>query len=111
LNLLPAPLTDWLLVEVAMLLIGLLGKSSFDHPSLIESPLRLQAQGSRVRSVMMVFSAKLAGGGCAGAPPLCAFSGKIAFAGQFLDKDIFSKKIYFMPLVNHYYFFCLISEL
>jgi hypothetical protein len=40
-------LTDWLLVEVALLLIGLtkisLTKSGFDHPSVIESRLRLRA--------------------------------------------------------------------
>ncbi len=38
---------DWLLVEMALLLIGLtkisLKKSSFDHLFVIESPLRLQA--------------------------------------------------------------------
>jgi hypothetical protein len=32
----------WLLVEVALLLIGLT-KTFFDHPSVIESPLRLRA--------------------------------------------------------------------
>jgi hypothetical protein len=40
-------LTDWLLVEVALLLIGLTKisetKSGFDHPSEIESPLWLRA--------------------------------------------------------------------
>jgi hypothetical protein len=45
------PLTDCLLVEVALLLIGLtensLTKSSFDHPSVIESSLRLWAQEER----------------------------------------------------------------
>jgi hypothetical protein len=39
-------LTDWLLVDVALLLIGLtkisLTKSGFDHQSIIESPLRLR---------------------------------------------------------------------
>jgi hypothetical protein len=38
---LPMQLTDWLLVEAALLLIGLtqisLTKSGFDHPSVIES--------------------------------------------------------------------------
>jgi hypothetical protein len=39
-------LTDWLLAEVALLPIGLtkmisLTKSSFNHPSVMESPLRL----------------------------------------------------------------------
>jgi hypothetical protein len=38
-------LTDWLLVDVALLFIGLakfsLTKSGFNHPSVIESPLRL----------------------------------------------------------------------
>jgi hypothetical protein len=38
-------LTNWLLVEVALLLIGLtkmaVAKSRFKHPSVIESPLRL----------------------------------------------------------------------
>jgi hypothetical protein len=41
-------LTDWLLVEVALLLIGLtkisLTKSCFEHPSVIKSPLRLRNQ-------------------------------------------------------------------
>jgi hypothetical protein len=45
---LPMQLTDWPLVEVALLLIGLTKisdtKSGFDHPSVIESPLRLRAQ-------------------------------------------------------------------
>jgi hypothetical protein len=40
-------LTDWLLVEVVLLLMGLTKnswtKSSFDTPSVIESPLRLRA--------------------------------------------------------------------
>jgi hypothetical protein len=40
-------LPDWLPVEVALLLIGLtkiyLTKLGFDHLSVIESPLRLQA--------------------------------------------------------------------
>ncbi len=40
-------LTDWLLIKVSLLLIGLtkisLTKSGFDHPSIIESPLRLRA--------------------------------------------------------------------
>jgi hypothetical protein len=40
-------LNDWLLGEVALLLIGLTKifskKSSFDHPSLIESPIKLRA--------------------------------------------------------------------
>jgi hypothetical protein len=44
---LPMQHTDWLHVEVARLLIGLTkifkAKSSFDHPSAIESPLRLPA--------------------------------------------------------------------
>jgi hypothetical protein len=43
----PMQLTEWLLGEVALLLIGLtkisLKKSSFDHTSVIESPLRLWA--------------------------------------------------------------------
>jgi hypothetical protein len=43
-------LTDWPLDEVALLLIGLtkipLTKSGFDHPSVIESPLRLRAQNN-----------------------------------------------------------------
>jgi hypothetical protein len=47
-------LTDWLLVEVALLLIGLtqisLTKSYFYPPSVIESPLRLWAQGVSVTS-------------------------------------------------------------
>jgi hypothetical protein len=42
---LPMQLTDWLLVKVSLLLIGpteiALKKSSFNHPSVIESPLRL----------------------------------------------------------------------
>jgi hypothetical protein len=42
----PIHLIDWLLVEVALLLIGLtkisLTKSSFYHPSVIESSLRLR---------------------------------------------------------------------
>ncbi len=42
-------LTDWLLVEVAQLLIGLTQiswtKSGFNHPSVIDSPLWLRAQG------------------------------------------------------------------
>jgi hypothetical protein len=45
---LPVQLNDWLSVVVALLFIGLskisLTKSSIDQPSLIESPLRLQAQ-------------------------------------------------------------------
>jgi hypothetical protein len=40
-------LTDWLLVEVALLFIGLTKiyytKSGFNHPSIIEPPLRLRA--------------------------------------------------------------------
>jgi hypothetical protein len=40
-------LTDWLLVEVALLLIGLTKisekKSGFNHPSAIEPTLRLRA--------------------------------------------------------------------
>ncbi len=40
-------LTDWILVEVALRLIGLtqisLTKSGYNHPSVIESPLRLWA--------------------------------------------------------------------
>jgi hypothetical protein len=40
-------LTDWSLVEVALLLIGLaqisLTKSGFNQPSVMESPLRLWA--------------------------------------------------------------------
>jgi hypothetical protein len=40
----PAYATDWLLVEVALLLIGLSKiswtKSGFDHPSVLESPRR-----------------------------------------------------------------------
>ncbi len=47
-------LTDWLLVEVMLLLIGLtqisLTKSGFNHPSEIESPLSLWAQGVSVTS-------------------------------------------------------------
>jgi hypothetical protein len=39
-------LTDWLLVEVALLLIGLtkisFTESGFDHTSVTESPLRLR---------------------------------------------------------------------
>ncbi len=36
----------WLLVEVALLLIGLSKiLASFDHPSVTESPLRLRALG------------------------------------------------------------------
>ncbi len=50
---LPMQLTDWLLVEVALLLIGLtrisLTKSGFDHPSEIESSLRLR--GPILRSI------------------------------------------------------------
>jgi hypothetical protein len=45
---LPMQFTDWLLVEAALLLIGLTkisqAKSGFDHPSVIESPLRLRVQ-------------------------------------------------------------------
>jgi hypothetical protein len=41
-------LTDWLLIEVALLFIGLAKisqtKSGCDHPSVIESPLGLRAQ-------------------------------------------------------------------
>ncbi len=47
-------LSDWLLVEVALLLIGLiqifLTKSGFNHMSAIESPLSLWAQGVSVTS-------------------------------------------------------------
>jgi hypothetical protein len=47
---LPMQLTDWLLVEVALLLIGLtkirksLRQNGFDHQCVIASPLRLPAQ-------------------------------------------------------------------
>jgi hypothetical protein len=44
-------LTDWILVEMALLLIGMIKisqpKFGFDHPSSIESPLRLRAQSAR----------------------------------------------------------------
>jgi hypothetical protein len=44
--------TDWLLVEVALLLIGLtkisLTKSGFDHLFVIESPLRLRALAEKI---------------------------------------------------------------
>jgi hypothetical protein len=43
-------LTDWLLIEVALLFIGLTKvswtKTGFDHSFVIESPLRLQALDS-----------------------------------------------------------------
>jgi hypothetical protein len=45
-------LTDWLLVEVALLLIGLTKisqtKSGFDHPCVTESPLRLRGAEKRI---------------------------------------------------------------
>jgi hypothetical protein len=45
---LPMQLTDWLLVEVALLIIGLtqifLTKSGFGHPFVKESPFRLPPQ-------------------------------------------------------------------
>ncbi len=44
----PMQLTNWLLVEVALLLIGLtkisVTKFGFNHTTLIESPLRLSSQ-------------------------------------------------------------------
>jgi hypothetical protein len=44
---------DWLLVEVALLLIGLnkisLTKSGFDHLFVIESPLRLRALAEKIK--------------------------------------------------------------
>ncbi len=41
---------DWLLVEVALLLIGLtkISKSGFDHLFVIESPLRLRALAEKI---------------------------------------------------------------
>jgi hypothetical protein len=60
-------LTDWLLVEVVLLLLGLTKnsrtKSSFDTPSVIESPLRLRALAlyegmhSRTRGGWVILSA------------------------------------------------------
>jgi hypothetical protein len=57
-------LTDWLLVEVVLLLMGLTKnswtKSSFDTPSVIESPLRLRAlyegMHSRTRGGWVILS-------------------------------------------------------
>ncbi len=53
-------LTDWLLVEVALLLIGLikiaLTKSAFNHSSVIESPLRLWAQSANTGRMLALSS-------------------------------------------------------
>jgi hypothetical protein len=53
-------LTDWLLVEVALLLFGLtkisLIKSAFNHLSVIESPLRLRDQEANTGRMLALSS-------------------------------------------------------
>ncbi len=76
-------IADWLLVEVALLLIGLtkisLIKSGFDHPSVLESPLRLRATVYFTENEFSFFESVLSN------RPVCCFASSICYR-KFLDK-------------------------